>query len=80
MRSGLSLKNNYVTTSSSSQRVEARLESFDRFIFHDLSPMPSEAEIHRKTENVGVHGNDLEDSLLHDSPYFPMSSSASKSL
>ena len=34
----------YRTTSSSSQRVEARLDSFDRFIFHDLSPMPSEAE------------------------------------
>jgi hypothetical protein len=31
----------YRTTISSSQRVEARLESFDRFIFHDLSPMPS---------------------------------------
>jgi hypothetical protein len=24
--------------------VEARFESFDRFIFHDFSPMPSEAE------------------------------------
>ena len=32
------------TVRSSSQRVEARFESFDRFIFHDLSPMPSEAE------------------------------------
>ena len=32
------------TTISSSQRVEARFESFDRFIFHDFSPMPSEAE------------------------------------
>lgn len=34
----------HLTTISSSQRVEARLESFDRFIFHDFSPMPSEAE------------------------------------
>ena len=32
------------TVSSSSQRVVARFESFDRFIFHDFSPMPSDAE------------------------------------
>ena len=34
----------YLTVISSSQRVEARLESFGRFIFHDFSPIPSEAE------------------------------------
>ena len=34
----------YRTTISSSQRVEARFESFARFIFHGRSPMPSEAE------------------------------------
>lgn len=33
----------YRTTISSSQRVEARFESFARFIFHGRSPMPSEA-------------------------------------
>ena len=32
------------TVSSSSQRVVARFESFDRFISHDFSPMPSDAE------------------------------------
>ena len=34
----------HFTTISSSQRVVGRLESFDRFIFHDLSPIPSETE------------------------------------
>ena len=34
----------HFTTISSSQRVEARFESFVLFIFHDFSPMPSEAE------------------------------------
>ena len=33
----------YRTTISSSQRVEARFESFARFIFHGRSPIPSEA-------------------------------------
>ena len=34
----------HLTTINSSQRVEERLESFDRFIFHERSPIPSEAE------------------------------------
>ena len=34
----------HFTTINSSQRVEARFESFVRFIFHDFSPMPSDAE------------------------------------
>ena len=38
------LKVGYRTVISSSQRVVGRLESFDLFICHDLSPMPSAAE------------------------------------
>ena len=34
----------HFTTINSSQRVEERFESFVRFIFHDFSPMPSDAE------------------------------------